>query len=252
MNSELVSVIMPCYNSERYVAKSIDSVIQQSYSSWELIIVDDCSQDSTMEILEEYAKKDPRIKVLKNCVNSGAAVSRNLGIDNANGKFIAFLDSDDIWEIDKLDVQIKFMELNDVSFCFTSYSTISENEKIGGNVIDGRSKQVVDYKDMLSKKATMGCSTVVIRKNIVGEKRMPLIRTGQDYAFWLSILKDGNHATCLRKVLTYYRLVQGSISSNKVKKAKRQWQIYRDIEGIGFFSSTVHFLNYAYRAIVRK
>ncbi|GAA5186427.1 glycosyltransferase family 2 protein [Ferrimonas gelatinilytica] len=249
---ELVSVIMPCYNSERFVAESINSVLKQSYSNWELIVVDDCSTDMTASILEEFSSKDSRIKLYRNSDNSGAAVTRNAAIEMASGKYVAFLDSDDIWNENKLKVQIEFMRNKDINFSFTSYSTISEDGVIGTNVIDANSMGTVGYNDMLSKRATIGCSTVVIKKRIIGSKRMPLIRTGQDYAFWLSILKDGESATCLKTVLTYYRIVNGSISSNKLKKAKRQWQIYREIEGLSFSIALFHFANYGYRAIFRK
>jgi len=248
-----VSIVVPAFNSEKFIESTIESVLCQTFKFWELIVIDDCSTDNTVCLVSVYVKKYPaQIRLLTNQVNSGSAVSRNKGIQSARGKYIAFLDADDCWVPEKLDLQLAFMEANQIEFCFTAYACFTESPDVLTRVIDLQSKPVVNYEDMLAKRATFGCSTVIVRTDLVGEARMPNIRTGQDYAFWLLLLKMGASAHRLGRVLTHYRVRSDSISANKVKKAIRQWQIYRKLEKIGIFSSIWYFANYAYRAISRR
>lgn len=252
MNS-LISIIMPSFNSADTISESIESVLSQSYPCWELIITDDCSSDGTIEIITSYSNKDARIKIHTNDINSGAAVSRNNSIRNATGEYIAFLDSDDIWPTNKLEKQLFFMKKNDLDFTFTSFSTIDFFGNSLGKVIDMQGENLsFSYEDMLKKKATLGCSTVMFKKNSFTDFSMPLIRTGQDYALWLKLLKTGKKAYLLNDVLMFYRILPNSISRNKFKKCKRQWQIYRKIEGLGLIDSALCFSFYAWRAIFRK
>jgi len=256
-SSNLVSIVMPAHNSEKFILESIESIINQTYANWELHVVDDASKDQTTKILKEISESDSRIKVTINEINSGAAVTRNVALAATRGQYVAFLDSDDVWEKNKLEKQIKFMETNMECFTFTSYKIVDESGKENYKIVDAKSKELVGYKDMLAKRATLGCSTVVIDQSIIREKylenlEMPLIRTGQDYAFWLRILKEGVFAKRINEPLTKYRIVKGSISRNKVKKAKRQWEIYRNLENLDLFQSAWYFLNYALRAIFRS
>lgn len=254
MDNPLVSIIMPSYNSAATIGETINSIQRQTYRNWELLVTDDCSVDSTKSIIETLCLKDERIKFYENKKNSGAAISRNNSLRVACGEFIAFLDSDDLWEETKLEDQLSWMLENEhISFSFTAYQLINENGDNLNKVVDlqGHGKSFT-YQDMLFKKATLGCSTVILRKNAFKEIQMPLIRTGQDYALWLKLLKTGTKAYLYNKVLTKYRILPGSISRNKFKKTKRQWQIYRELERLPFWYAVVCFISYGWRAVNRR
>ncbi|PSW03868.1 glycosyltransferase family 2 protein [Photobacterium lipolyticum] len=248
----LISIITPAYNCKDTIVKTYESILAQSYVNWEWVVTEDCSSDETLKVLQEIGSKDPRVLLLKNEVNSGAAVSRNNSIGNAKGEFLAFLDSDDIWLDNKLLEQITFMESNRVDFSFTAYRLIDESDSDMNITVDTKQKEPLTYHDMLKKKATLGCSTVMLRVSAFSDIRMPLIRTGQDYGLWLKLLKSGSKAYPISSVLTKYRILPNSISRNKLKKAIRQWEIYRHIENLSIFYSAVCFSFYAWRAVFRK
>lgn len=244
-----VSVITPIYNCEKFISDTIESVLNQTYTNWEMILIDDCSSDDSINIARSYASKDERIQVIQLDENSGAAVARNVGIENSKGRFLAFLDGDDIWESNKLEIQVDFMIKKNIGFSFTSYKVISED----GTDLD---KDVtvpknIDYNGLL-KNTIIGCLTVMLDKEIVGDIRMPLIRTRQDFATWLSILKRGHIAYGINEALSQYRLVPGSISSNKLKAAKRNWYVYRKIEGLSILKSMYVFSGYTINALYKR
>ncbi|WP_053979371.1 glycosyltransferase family 2 protein [Marinagarivorans algicola] len=247
-----VSVITPAYNSLPFIKEAYESLSAQKYSGWEWVVTDDCSDDGTWEFLQKLAQTDSRVIVLRNDVNSGAAISRNKSIDRASGEYLAFLDSDDLWLPNKLELQLSYMKANQIDFCFTAYELIDEAGSLMGVVVDSSQADSLDYEDMLKKKATLGCSTVMLSRDRVGISRMPILRTGQDYAFWLLLLRSGIRAHPYTEVLTKYRIVNNSISRNKFKKAKRQWKIYRDVESLGLIKSAACFLFYAWRAVFRR
>jgi teichuronic acid biosynthesis glycosyltransferase TuaG len=249
---ELVTIVMPTYNSQSYIKDSIGSVIAQTYPHWILQIVDDASTDNTVEILRQFEEADSRIFVTVNTINSGAAVTRNIALSQATGRYVAFLDSDDLWHRRKLEKQIRFMRQGNLPFTFTPYSLIDQHGRSIAKLVDMNCKSPVNYRDMLAKRATMGCSSVIIDRKAISNIKMPLLRTGQDYALWLKILKQNRQATCFREELTNYRIVPGSISRNKFQKSMRQWQIYRSVEELNVIQSTWYFLNYAWRAIFRS
>ncbi|MGY8900605.1 MAG: glycosyltransferase family 2 protein [Paraglaciecola sp.] len=251
MNNELISIVSATFNSEEYIIDTYQSLLRQSYIHWEWVVTDDCSEDNSFRLLERVAKKDSRVKIFRNLVNSGAAVARNKSLSMANGSFIAFIDSDDIWSPSKLEQQISFMG-TDIDFSFTAYYLMDESGTKLGRTVDSNQKGGFSYEDMLRKKATLGCSTVMIRKDAFPDIQMPLLRTGQDYATWLKLLRAGGKAFVIPEPLTGYRILPNSISRNKVKKAKRQWQIYREVESLRFFKSLECFLFYAWRAVFRK
>lgn len=257
MNTELnkkplFTIIMATYNSMDLIRETIDSILLQSLSDWELLITDDCSSDDTVKLLNQISAKDNRVKLLTNQINSGAAVSRNNSLKYATGEFIAFLDSDDLWLPDKLEKQLSFMG-SDVDFSFTAYELVDEKGKSLNQTVDTNQSSITfNYEDMLKKKATLGCSTVMLRRSAFNDISMPLLRTGQDYATWLKLLKTGKAAYLLNEVLTRYRIMPNSISRNKYKKAKRQWQIYRQVEKLSIVKSAVCFSFYAWRAVFRK
>ncbi|EMF7386757.1 glycosyltransferase family 2 protein [Vibrio parahaemolyticus] len=248
----LVSIITPTYNSEKFLQDTFDCIKNQTHHQWEWLVTDDCSSDDSYRLLEQFAKEDSRVRISRNNVNSGASVTRNKSISRANGSYIAFLDSDDLWDKNKLKTQLEFMKLNDISFCFTSYEVINEEGEKLGKIIDSRPLNFVTYHDMLRKKATLGCSTVMLKNNGCDKIIMPDLRTGQDYALWLKLLRNGNKAFHLNEILTLYRITSNSISRNKFKKAIRQWEIYREIERLPLFSALVNFYFYAYRAVFRR
>ena len=248
----LVSIITPTFNSIDYIKETYRSISAQQYQNWEWVVTDDCSTDNTFDFLLHLSINDARIRPFKLDNNSGAAVARNNSLNHSRGEYIAFIDADDYWEKDKLSSQISYMEEKKLDFCFTSYICETSSESKLCKVVDAtHSEDVFTYKDMLKKKATLGCSTVILKKSLVKQHRMPLIRTGQDYAFWLKLLKETN-AVLFNRCLTHYRIVPGSLSRNKFKKAKRQWYIYRDIEKINLISAVYYFFFYSYRAIFRK
>lgn len=248
MNNK-VSVITASYNAARFIGETIESVLNQTYTDLELIIVDDCSTDNTEEVVNKYIEKDDRIKFYKLESNSGAAIVRNTAIEKASGRFIAFLDSDDLWDREKLEKQIKFMKENNYGFSFTSYRLMREDgQLIGKEVI---APNYMKYNQLL-KNTIIGCLTVVIDREIIGHFRMPLVRAGQDTATWLSILRNGHVAYGLNKVLASYRLVDGSISSNKFKALKRTWNTYRNLEKLNLAKSSYYFVCYTLNAIKKR
>lgn len=248
----LVSIVTPSFNCSGTIYQTYLSICNQTYKNWEWLVTDDCSSDGCYERLIELAKSDTRIKIFKNQTNQGAAVSRNVSISNASGNYIAFIDSDDVWLEDKLEKQLLFMEGNNIAFSFTAYELINEKGESLNQKVDTHLKVPVTYQDMLRKKATLGCSTVMIKNNYFSDLKMPLIRTGQDYALWLKLLKTGESAYPIPELLTQYRILPNSISRNKWKKARRQWQIYRDIEKLPFPIAVECFCFYAFRAVFRQ
>ncbi|HBC3535265.1 TPA: glycosyltransferase family 2 protein [Vibrio vulnificus] len=252
ISSFKVSIITPTYNSEKQIRDTYKSIISQTFQNWEWIVTDDCSSDQTFYILEEIALTDHRVKLFRNKKNSGAAVSRNNSLSYSTGDFIAFLDSDDIWMKEKLFQQLNYMISESVDFSFTAYELIDRDGRKLAKTVDAKHAGCFTYDDMLKKKATLGCSTVMLRKNAFESISMPLLRTGQDYATWLAILKRGKKAYLLNQVLTQYRILPNSISRNKFKKAIRQWQIYRKVEKLPFIYAMACFISYARRAVFRK
>jgi teichuronic acid biosynthesis glycosyltransferase TuaG len=248
----LVSIVTPTFNSSRFLAETAGSVLGQSYASWEWLIVDDASTDDTPHILSSLQATDSRIKPSRLPQNSGPAVARNLALNQATGEFVAFLDSDDLWHPEKLEAQCNFMASMECQFSFTAFSVISESGHESGKRVDDKLEQTrFDYFDMLMKRATLGCSTVMIRRAAIAHNRMPLVRSGQDYAFWLRLLRQGLTAHLIPRPLTRYRIVKGSVSRNKLLKAHRQWQIYRELEKLSFAQSARCFISYAKQALTR-
>jgi teichuronic acid biosynthesis glycosyltransferase TuaG len=250
---DMVSVIMPAYNSERYIEESILSVVNQSYGNLELLVTDDCSSDGTQQLVEGLAKRDRRIRYFRLSENSGAAVARNNSLKSAKGRYIAFLDADDVWLENKLELQLAFMNANDSAFSFTGYSAYYGDGCFEDKVIDFRTPDKIAHDDLLKKACTVGCSTVILDRTKLPKIEMVNLRTGQDYALWLMLLRESGHvAHNYKKRLTGYRIREGSISRNKFQKAKRQWQIYREIENINVLSSMYFMFFYARNAVFRR
>ena len=249
MNKYLVSIVTPVYNSEKFISETIESIQSQTYRNWELLLIDDCSKDNSYEIIKNYMQNDDRIKYIKLEKNSGAAVSRNTGIKNAKGRFIAFIDSDDLWEAKKLEIQVKYMLENKLGFSSTSYRYIKEDGTRTNKIAKAPNK--INYNGLL-KNTIIGCSTVLIDRNIIGDFTMPLVRRGQDTATWLQLLKKEKYAYGISEALVNYRLVGNSISSNKITALKRTWNTYRNVEKLGLLKSSYVFCFYVFNAIKKR
>lgn len=225
--NELVSIIMPSYNTAKFISETIESVLAQTYPNWELIIADDCSTDDTDAVVRPYLA-DGRIRYIKNEKNSGAAVSRNRALREAKGKWIAFLDSDDLWLPEKLEKQIAFMEQNDCRFSYTNYIEIDENSVPNGRSVTGPKKIT---RHGMYNYCWMGCLTVMYDAETVGLVQIADIKKNNDYAMWLKACKKAD-CYLLDEVLAKYRKRSGSISRHGYTKLiKWHYKLYREAEG---------------------
>lgn len=246
-NQNLVSVIVPVYNAEKYVAKTLDSIVAQDYQKKEVIVMDDCSTDSTAKIVLEYVNKYDYITYHKMPSNSGVAKARNRAIEIANGRFIAFLDSDDIWEKDKLTEQLKLFEQHKgTPLTYSAVSYIDEqNRQIKGkrNVKDS-----VSYSFLL-KNTMIATSTVIIDREVVSEIVMPNRRSAEDYSLWLSILKEYGDAYGINEALTKYRKSQTSISSNRAGEVKYFYAVQVEDIGLSKIRAGFNTMCYIFHAV---
>lgn len=237
MTERLVSIITPTYNCAKFIARTLDSVQAQTYQNWEMIIVDDRSQDNTKEIIEKYVKSDHRIKYHLLDVNSGAAIARTTAMKLAKGSYMAFLDSDDIWVSDKLEKQIKWMEENGYAFSCTAYEQIDEDDNLLGKTIKTIKK--TDYNRLLLD-CPVGNSTVMYDVDKMGKFEVPNIRKRNDDALWLQMLKKEKYIWGMPEVLMKYRVRQNSISSSKLSLLKYHWILYREVEHLSVLRSAFH------------
>lgn len=248
MTSPKLSIITPVYNAEEFLGETIESVLNQTYENFEFLLIDDCSTDSSRAMIKEYGQKDSRIRYIKLEENSGAAVARNTGLENARGRFIAFIDSDDKWYPEKISKQLTFMENNSVAFTYTKYERITEEgEVIGAPSFPAK----LNYTGLL-KNTAIACSTVVIDRQIIGDFRMPLVRKGQDTATWLRILSKHDYAYLVDEVLNQYRSREGSLSSDKFSALKRTWNTYRNLENLPIYKTVYYFGFYIWNAVKRR
>ncbi|MBO6195206.1 MAG: glycosyltransferase family 2 protein [Bacilli bacterium] len=246
---DLVSIIIPVYNAEKFIDETINTVLNQTYTNWELLLVNDCSTDNSVKLIQKYLK-DERIKLINNKVNSKAAVSRNNGIKKAKGRYICFLDADDLWDKEKLEKQVKFMNKKDCAFSFTGYEFADENGKPNGKKVF--IPETITYKQAL-KNTTIWTSTVMFDMNKLSKENiyMPNIKS-EDTASWWSILKKIDKAYGLNEILSFYRRTEGTLSSNKFEAIKRIWNLYRNVEHLNIFYSFYCFCFYALRAVRRR
>lgn len=240
-----VSIIMPSYNTARFLSATVESVLGQTFQDWELLVADDNSTDNSLDILNQYAAREPRIRVLALGQHHGPAGARNAAITAARGSYLAFLDSDDAWLPHKLERHIAFMQDTGSALSYTAYHKIHEDDSLGGLVSVPRT---VDYNALLFSNC-IGCSTAIYDTARLGKVFFPDIAKRQDHALWLKILRKGLRAHGLNDPLTLYRLRKQSVSSNKLVAAAYQWQLYRRVEGLTLWSTLVHFIGYAYRGV---
>lgn len=223
--SPLVSIIMPAYNAERYIETSIRSVLNQTWTDWELIVIDDCSADRTARIVRALQEKEPRIRLLQNTANSGTAVSRNAGVAQARGEWVAFLDSDDCWRKDKLALQLDFAEKSRCPFTFTGSGFMDEDGKPLSYYLSAPGR--LTFRQLL-KQNRISCSSVLIRRELMRDFPVSSDRMHEDFAAWLMILRDNRTAACgLDMPLLVYRVSRGSKSGNKLHAALMTFRVYR-------------------------
>lgn len=246
----LVSVITPAFKAARFIGETIASVQAQSLQDWEMVIADDCSPDETCEIVAGFAAEDPRIRLLRQDRNHGPAAARNAALAQASGRYIAFLDSDDLWLPEKLEKQISFMTLKDCAISYTQYRRLSEDSKTLGHLIRPPASQT--YREALKNAAIPNLTSMVdtaktgpILINEAGYR-------AHDYILWLSLLRQGHAAHCLQEDLARYRSVVGSISSSHRRSAYWVWRIYRDIEKLSLPYAAWCLAHYAGHALLKR
>lgn len=242
----LVSIIVPVYNAAKYLDRTIQSIFLQTYKHFEIVMVDDLSKDTSAEIIAKYIPEHPEIVYYLQDKNMGAAVARNTALKLARGRYVAFLDSDDEWLPEKLEKQLELMRDNSVAFSYTAIEMIDEE----GHLVKGKRevRETVDYKFLL-RNTMIATSSVVIDRNALGDFRMPLRRSGQDYATWLQLLRNGTVAYGINEVLVRYRVSNNSLSSNKFKSIKQVWEIQTQNERIGRISASFHIVCFVFNAL---
>lgn len=242
-----VSVITPAYNAAPFLEETVKSVQAQTFTNWEMIIVDDCSKDKTYQIAIALAEKDPRIKVLQNKINSGVAATRNKALDAATGEYIAFLDSDDLWLPMKLEKQVEFMDTGQYVLTYTNYQKFD-------STTGERQNKIIRAPDKMTAKriygdTSIGCLTVMVNRNKSGPFHMPLLGHTEDNITWQEILAKGFVGYRLNMVLSLYREGNSSLTSGKQKAAKQQWSTYRDYYKFSVAKSAFYFSQYAFHAV---
>ena len=244
---ELVSIIMPNYNGEKYIEESLNTVLNQTYKNWELLIIDDCSKDKSVEIIREKYN-DKRIKLIELKENKGSSHARNIGLEISKGKYIAFLDSDDLWLDEFLEKQVRFLKENEVSLVYSSYYIIDENseEILNPYVV----KNKVGYKDIL-KFLPIGMLTSVYDTEKIGkyyfDESLGSIR--DDYVYWLKILKKLDFAYTNSEILAKYRIHAKSVTGKKYKMILPQFKVYYNIEKLGLMKSLYYLLYWSLHGI---
>ena len=244
----LVSIITPAYNSAKFIAETIQSVQNQTYENWEMIIVDDGSSDETLAIVQAFIDEDKRIQCYKLEQNSGPAVARNFAIEKAKGAFMTFIDADDIWFPNFIENSIKTIEKTGVSFVFSSYKRSNENlEFVYSDFIV---PQKVTYTDIL-KSNSISCLTAFVDIKTLGKKYMPLIRKRQDMGLWLNYLKVIPFAYGIQETQAIYRIRENSLSRKKSDLIYYQWQFYRAVEQLNVFQSLYYMAHWMYRGFMK-
>ncbi len=249
---KLVSIIVPVYNVEGFISETMESVVNQTYPCWELLLVEDGSSDGTAAVIEEYVsqRKEERIRLIRQPSNMGAARARNRGLQEARGRYIAYLDADDLWMPRKLELQLAFMESRGAAFAFTGYEFADENARGTGKVV--RVPQTLSYRQALSN-TTIFTTTVMFDTEKISREllEMPVMKS-EDTALWWKVLRNGYTAWGLDENLALYRRAGKTLSSNKLEAIRRIWKLYRDAEGLGVLRSAWHFCFWAVRAVKRR
>jgi len=247
---DVVSIIMPCFNSEKYIGESIESVIAQTYPKWELLICDDSSEDNSKNIIKSYQKNDCRIKLITNKYSKGAAGARNSCLDIANGRFIAFLDSDDIWLPEKLNKQLIFMKKNKIDFSYSYYQIMNEKSTITGFY---KSPKSVSFLKMQFSNF-IGCLTAIYDSKVIGKCYQPEIKKRNDFALWLTILRKNRdlRGYCLNEITSKYRVNNYGLSSNKISALKYYRACLREYALLGEIKINILCIFYLTLMVLKK
>lgn len=246
--SSLISIITPCYNSEGTIQQTIESVINQTYQNWEMLIIDDCSTDNSADVIKRYADRDNRIRYFRTDSPSGSpSMPRNIGIEKASGKYIAFLDADDLWFPDKLEKQVSFLENNDYSFIYSDYEKMNHLGRRNNRLI--KMPESSSFWDVIQT-CTIPCLTVMMTREIIGKTRFKFIPK-EDFAFWLDILKKGVIAYNVGQVLAIYREQNKSRSSNKIDMIRKQWTVLRKVEGVKPIVASYFMFQYLFHGVLK-
>lgn len=249
---ELVSIIVPVYNVEKYIEETMDCVRAQTYPEWELLLVEDGGSDRSAEVIAEYVERtrDERIRLIRQPSNMGAARARNRGLLEARGRYIAYLDADDLWVPEKLERELAFMKEKAAAFVFTGYEFADENGRGTGRIV--RVPETLTYKEAL-KNTTIFTTTVMFDTERVAKEllEMPIIKS-EDTALWWKVLRNGYVAYGLDENLVKYRRVDNSLSSNKIEALRRIWNLYRKSEGMSVASSAWHFCFWVVSTVKRR
>lgn len=249
-NNETVSVIIPVYNACKYIGETIESALKQTYRDIEFILVDDCSTDHSRQIIEGYMKNAQNIVYHLQEKNAGAAVARNKALDLAKGRYVAFLDSDDLWYPEKIEKQIALMKASsEIAFCYTAYEMIDDD----GNLIKGKTKilKKTEYKHLL-KKTIIATPTVMLDRQQTSEFMIPLRRTGQDYAYWLLLLRNLGYAYGIDEALVRVRRRGNSLSKNKFQNIKDVWSIQTKNEQLSPLYATYNTVWYMVNSFAKR
>lgn len=248
MSQDLVSIITPSYNSSAYIGETINSIQAQSYRNWELLVIDDCSTDDSAEIIKRYCERDARIRYLRTAAPSGSpALPRNIGIDNACGWFIAFLDADDVWLPEKLEKQVAFMTARNCPLSYSYYEKMDWQGNRNERIV--RTRDLTTYGSIL-KSNSIPCLTSMIRREAVGDTRFKQIPQ-EDFCFWLDILKKGYTALNMCEVTALYREAPASRSSNKLDMFKGYWNVIRNHQRIAFLPACYYMMTYTVLGIAK-
>lgn len=246
----LVSIVTPVYNAGAYIEETVAMVRRQTYREWELLLVDDCSTDDSAERIGKWCREDGRVHLIAREKNGGAAAARNCGISRAAGRYVAFLDADDIWMEDKLERELNFMEEKGAAFAFTSYEFGDEEARGTGKVV--RVPGTLDYQEALARTVIFTTTVMFDLEKIDRELiKMPDVPS-EDTATWWKVLRNGYTAYGLDEVLAIYRRPARSLSSNKGKAIVRIWNLYRKVEGLSLACSLRNFIGWAWRAAYRR
>jgi len=247
--SSLVSIITPCFNSEKYISQTIQSVIHQTHQNWELLLVDDCSSDKTMALLSNFASQDVRIKVFKLDNNSGAGVARNFAIQKASGNYVAFLDADDLWKPEKLEKQLQFMQTQNIPFTFSFYETIDEAGNLRNETITTPLR--ITYKQLYYCN-WIGNLTGIYSVDFFRKIPISSIKKRQDWMLWLQIVKQIQTAIPVPQSLAYYRVREDSISASKWKLIKYNFKVYKDFHQRNFLMACWDTMQFLYVQLLIK
>lgn len=249
---ELISIIVPVYNVEKYIAETIACVEAQTYRAWELLLVEDASADDTASIIERYIEeqKDARIRLIRQPSNMGAARARNRGLEEARGRYIAYLDADDLWAPEKLERELRFMREKEAAFVFTGYEFADEQGRGTGKVV--RVPKTLNYRQALSNTTIFTTTVMFDTAEIQKEQlKMPEVKS-EDTALWFRVLRSGYTAYGLDENLVLYRRSGHTLSANKLEAIRRIWHLYRRSEGLSLPRSAWHFCFWAVRAVKRR